>query len=261
MKNMLLIMVSLFLMLVLSACNIIPGGILGDDPPAPDVGSEGNIVIVTPAIGPNSAQIQVGDILELQLATIPTEGFEWVVDEIDTNILVQEANAEYAADPSPDSAGGTVTFNFLAVGVGKTTLSLIYVSEATDESPSFTTNSFSITVTVTEARDSTVVFSAALGENKAALNVGDDLEVQIPTIPVDGYEWVITEVDNGILVQKGSAQYADDTGSKPDGRIVTFIFTAVGKGTTNLTFEYVTVSTEDGPALSSNSYGLVVEVK
>jgi predicted secreted protein len=257
MEKLLIFITSLILVLSLFACTILPGDIPLEGSPDP----EGNVVIVTPAIGTNSANLKVGDILELQIATIPTEGFEWVVDNLDTNMLVQEASAEYAKDTGADSAGGIVTVRFKAVGVGKTTLDLIYVSEATEESPSFTTNTFSMTVTITEASESTVVFSPEMGENFATLQVGELLVVQIPTIPMEGYEWVITELDRAFLVQEGSAEYADDTDSKSAARIVTFKFNAVGKGTTNIKFDYVNISDNGGPSLSSNSYGLVVEVK
>ena len=258
MKNLLMTLTSLILVLSLFACNIPP---TGEDIPMPEVEPEGNLVIVTPVMGINSAELEVGDTLQLQLATIPTEGFEWVVDNLDTNILVQGAGAEYAADTNADSAGGIVTVRFKAVGVGKTNLDLIYVSEATEESPSFTTNTFSMTVTVTEASESTVVFSPEMGENSATLEVGELLEVQIPTIPMEGYEWVITDLDTAILVQESGVEYPEESASKPEGRIVIFKFSAVGKGTTTLSFDYVSTPNDEGVSLTSNSFGLMVEVK
>lgn len=261
MKISITLLVCVFILVVLPACQLIPGEIPVEEPPPAAVESEGKVVIVTPAIGPNSAILEVGDTLELQLATIPMEGFEWVVDALDTTILVQKSDAAFVEDPSPDSAGGQVVFHFTAVGTGKTILNLFYVSEGSDESPSMTTKSFSLTVTVTEAMDSTVVFSPALKDNTAALSIGEELVVQIPTLPVEGYEWVITEMDTTVLVQKGSAQHSPDTTSKPDGTLVTFVFSAVGKGTTNLSFAYVTESAEEGAGFTIRTFGVVVNVE
>lgn len=116
----------------------------------PDAGEEpkGEIVVITPAIKGNSASLNVGDILEVQIPTIPTEGFVWLVQNLDTNILVQEGVAEYVKDSDTNSAGGIVTLRFKAVGIGKTNLSLLYVKSASGETPSLSSNSFGMAVEV-----------------------------------------------------------------------------------------------------------------
>jgi predicted secreted protein len=106
--------------------------------------TQGKTVVITPAIKGNSASINIGDTLEIQIPTIPTEGFEWVVEDLDTNILVQEGGAVYAEDISPDSAGGIVTLVFKAVGEGNTTLNLLYVNSAS----SISSKSFGMTIEV-----------------------------------------------------------------------------------------------------------------
>jgi predicted secreted protein len=68
--------------------------------------SDGKTVVVTPAIKGNSASLNVGDVLEIQMPTIPTEGFEWQTQDLDTTILTQEGEAVYTADTSPNVAGG-----------------------------------------------------------------------------------------------------------------------------------------------------------
>jgi predicted secreted protein len=106
--------------------------------------TQGNTIVVTPAIQGNSASLRVGDTLEIQIPTIPTEGFDWVVQDLDPNILIQEGTAEYTADTTENSAGGIVTVSFKAVNPGQTTLTLIYLNAALGVSSS----SFGITVTV-----------------------------------------------------------------------------------------------------------------
>ena len=138
MKIYIFIFALLTMLLGLSACEV-----SGD-------GSGRNRVIVTPAVKPNTVSLKVGDTLELQLPTIPIEGYQWVVDEINTAVLVQEGDAIYTPDDSPDSAGGIVLISFKAVGAGSTIVSLSYVSEPTDETPSFITNTFAMMVDVTE---------------------------------------------------------------------------------------------------------------
>ena len=106
--------------------------------------TEGKTVVITPAIKGNSARLNVGDMLEIRIPTIPTEGFEWIVQDIDENILVQEGSAVYTKDTNPDSAGGIVTLLFKAVGAGQTNLNLLYVNSAS----SLSSNSFGMTVEV-----------------------------------------------------------------------------------------------------------------
>ena len=110
--------------------------------------SDGKTVVVTPAIKGSLTSLNVGDTLEIQLPTIPTEGFEWQTQDLDTTILAQEGEAVYTADTSPNSAGGVVTLTFSAVGPGKTTLTLLYANSPSDGSPAMSSNSFGMTVEV-----------------------------------------------------------------------------------------------------------------
>jgi inhibitor of cysteine peptidase len=111
-------------------------------------GAEGNTVVITPAVKGNSASLKVGDTLEIQIPTIPTAGFEWQAQDLDTTILQQEGSAVYTEDASPNSAGGIVTLRFTAVGAGNTTLNLLYVNSSVSGDLSLSKNSFSVTVEV-----------------------------------------------------------------------------------------------------------------
>jgi predicted secreted protein len=109
-----------------------------------DSSTGGKTVVITPAIKGNSATLNVGDTLEIQIPTIPMEEFEWVAQDLDTNILVQEGSAAYTEDASPNSAGGIVTLIFKAVGAGQTNLNLLYVNPST----SLSSDSFGMVVEV-----------------------------------------------------------------------------------------------------------------
>jgi predicted secreted protein len=111
-------------------------------------GSDSKTVIVTPAIKGNTAELQVGDTLELQLPTIPTAGYEWQAQNLDTNILRQEGSAMYTPDTGQNSAGGIVTLKFTAVGTGNTTLLVIYTNSATAGATALSSSSFSVIVGV-----------------------------------------------------------------------------------------------------------------
>jgi predicted secreted protein len=111
-------------------------------------GAEGATVVITPAIKGNSASLNVGDTLEIQIPTIPTAGYEWEAQDLDTSILIQEGSAVYTEDSSPNSAGGIVTLRFNAVGAGNTTLNLLYVNSSVSGDLSLSKNSFSVTVEV-----------------------------------------------------------------------------------------------------------------
>ena len=126
--------------LLLTACGVIA--------PGTEAEPIGKTLVITPAIKGNSASLNVGDTLEIQIPTIPTAGFEWEVQDLDTNILLQEGSAIYTEDPGPNSAGGIVTLRFKAVGIGKTHLSLLYVNSPSGETPSFSKNSFGMPVEV-----------------------------------------------------------------------------------------------------------------
>ncbi len=108
----------------------------------------GKNVVITPAIKGNSASLNVGDTLEIQIPTIPTVGFEWEAQDLDTTILLQKGSAVYTEDSSPNAAGGIVTLTFEAVGAGKTTLNLLYVNSSSNEFPSLSTDSFGMIVEV-----------------------------------------------------------------------------------------------------------------
>ena len=95
--------------------------------------------------------LKVGDILEIQIPTIPTEGYAWQVQDLDTKILTQQGDPEYFKDVSENSAGGTTVLRFKAVGAGKTNISLIYTNAATAGDLALTMKTFGMSVEVTKA--------------------------------------------------------------------------------------------------------------
>ncbi len=110
--------------------------------------SSAKTVLITPAIQGNSASLGVGDTLEVQIPTIPTPGFEWASQNLDTAILAQDGQAEYVAGSAPNSAGGVVTLRFKAVAPGQTTVNLLYTNSSPDNPLGLASNSLSITVVV-----------------------------------------------------------------------------------------------------------------
>ena len=245
---------------------------INDATPAPSASnSEGENIVIIPAPQGNSAVLNIGDTLEIQIPTIPTEGFEWQAQDLDTTILVPEGSPMFAAAVGSDSAGGIVTIKFKAVGAGKTNLTLIYTNASEATSNSMTSNTFGIAVevvdaaitkstAVTESEGKTVVVIPSPKGNSASLAVGDTLEIQIPTIPTEGFDWQAQDLDTSILVQEGTAEYVADTSPNSAGGTVTLRFKAVGKGTLNLTLLYVNSPENPALSMSSNSLGVTVVV-
>lgn len=67
-------------------------------------------------------------ILTVALPSNPSTGYRWGVAEIDTAIVQQGGEAQFApamTDQTRVGTGGTETFRFKAIGAGQTTLKLI----------------------------------------------------------------------------------------------------------------------------------------
>lgn len=223
---------------------------------------EGQVIVVTPAYTKgNSARLNVGDLLIIELPSIPTEGWTWVPEDLDTSVLEQIGEAEYTPGSDPNDAGGIYRLQFRAVGPGKINIGLLYVNygsaTGSPEVP-MSSDSFGMEVEVIGGR--TVVVTPAVKGNSARLNVGDLLVIEIPTIPAEGWTWVAEGLDTRILEQSGDTVYIAGTDPNDAGGIYRLMFTAVGSGSTNLTLLYVNASQGDGPSLSSNSFGMEVIV-
>ncbi len=222
---------------------------------------EGQVIVVKPAIKGTSARLNVGDLLVIELPSIPTEGWTWVPELLDTSVLEQIGEAEYTPGTDPNDAGGIYRLQFRAVRPGKINIGLLYVNYGSatgaPEVP-MSSDSFGMEVEVIGGR--TVVVTPAVKGNSARLNVGDQLVIEIPTIPTEGWTWVPDGLDSRILEQSGDTVYIAGTDPNDAGGIYRLQFTAVGSGSTNLTLLYVNANQGDGPSLSSNSFGMEVIV-
>jgi len=253
-KNQFALLAGFLLLLFTVSCN--PIGLFPTEEPP----NGGQTLIVTPAPGVNEVSIIVDDTLVVQIPTIPTEGYEWQVRDIDRTILVQEGEPTYAEDDSPDSAGGMVRLKFKAIRTGTTILNLEYVTSDPDQDPALSKETFGLTVIVKESRSETIIITPAIKGNSAVLDVGDTLDVQIPTIPSEGYQWQVRDLDPSILVQEGEATYEADASPDSAGGIVTLKFKAVGPGKTTLSLEYTNAGSATGPAFSKNTFGMTITV-
>ena len=119
--------------------------------PEEDMGDEVNekgIVIVSPGITGVSAKVKVGDLIVVRIPTIPTEGFQWMPDRLDTARLEQVGVAEYTADAAADAAGGIVTLQFNALAPGTVNVTLVYTNAGSGKDPAFTKNTFGFELTI-----------------------------------------------------------------------------------------------------------------
>jgi inhibitor of cysteine peptidase len=71
--------------------------------------------------------LKVGESLAITLDSNPSTGYSWQVSRLKRAILHQQGEPQYTppAQPMP-GAGGQHIFQFVAVGVGRTTLTLVY---------------------------------------------------------------------------------------------------------------------------------------
>ena len=80
-----------------------------------DIGDDGHQV-----------ELQKGQSLEVSLEANPTTGYTWEVEELDEQILRAVGEPEFKPQSDLMGAPGIQTLRFQAVGVGQTTLKLIY---------------------------------------------------------------------------------------------------------------------------------------
>lgn len=104
-----------------------------------------------------------------------------------------------------------------------------------------------------------VVIEPAPNPITAKLKVGDVLELRLPTIPAEGYTWQPQDLDTKILRQEG--EYIADKGPNASGGVTTVRFKALAAGSTSLTLIYANPKAASGLGLSSQSFGLSVEVE
>jgi len=71
-------------------------------------------------------ELEKGQLLEVSLEANPTTGYEWEVQDLDERILRAAGEPEFKPQSDLIGAPGIQTLRFQPVGVGHTTLKLIY---------------------------------------------------------------------------------------------------------------------------------------
>ncbi len=93
--------------------------------------------------------LKPGQVLVIHLAANPTTGYTWALGEVNEGVLRQAGEAGYTPAPAGQGevgTGGTAVWRFVAVGIGTTTLKLVYIRPW--EKPPKAAQTFSLTVTV-----------------------------------------------------------------------------------------------------------------
>jgi len=109
-------------------------------------GGAANASVITKDMKGKTISLKVGDTFEINIRTIPTPGFKWEVNKLDTTILLELGDPVFNADSNPTSIGGTVVVKFKVVGAGTTPLTLIYVGTSQNGGPSLYKDSFGVTI-------------------------------------------------------------------------------------------------------------------
>ncbi len=85
---------------------------------------------LTKADNGKTVEIAVGKPFDVVLRGNPTTGFQWQVEKIKGDAVVQKGKAEYVVDKHPDrmvGVGGTYTFHFDVKKAGKTKLRFVNI--------------------------------------------------------------------------------------------------------------------------------------
>ncbi|HPS41219.1 MAG TPA: protease inhibitor I42 family protein [Anaerolineaceae bacterium] len=240
-----------------------------DDSAGPGNVNEVGIMVVTPSPTGNTVTVNVGDLLIVELPTIPVEGWSWVAVDPDASMLVQQGDAALVTGTDAANAGGITRLTFLAMRPGSTTLLLEYRGAVGQDPsqelpPGMTSASYSFSVTI-KGENKVVVVQPAIRGVSATLKVGDTLVVEIPTIPAPGWTWVPEDLNTKVLEQVGQAEYTAGTAANDAGGIFCITFRAVGKGNISLTLIYLNTPIQEpgqaGPSLSAQSFGMSVIVE
>ena len=240
-----------------------------DDSAGPGNVNEVGIMVVTPSPTGNTVTVNVGDLLIVELPTIPVEGWSWVAVDPDANLLAQQGDTELITGSEASSAGSLARLTFLAMRPGSTTLLVEYRSAVGQDPsqelpPGMTSASYSFSITI-KGENKVVVVQPAIRGVSATLKVGDTLVVEIPTIPAPGWTWVPEDLNTKVLEQVGQAEYMAGSAANDAGGIFRITFRAVGRGNTSLTLIYVNTPVQDvgqaGPSLSAQSFGMSVIVE
>lgn len=104
-----------------------------------------------------------------------------------------------------------------------------------------------------------VVVEPAIKPTTTSMQVGDTLEVRLPTIPKEGFSWRVQDLDSKILKQDGEAVYVADDSANAAGGTTTLRFKALKAGSSTLTLIFAG-SVDGSPEMSAQSFGVSVEV-
>ncbi|MEA5078522.1 MAG: protease inhibitor I42 family protein [Anaerolineaceae bacterium] len=90
------------------------------------------------------------------------------------------------------------------------------------------------------------------------VNEGDIIQVSIPTLPVEGFDWVPTDLDTSILEQMGPSILKQGTNDSSSDVIL--FFKAVGKGSASLSLIYSQDTKTNPNAMYTKSFGVTINV-
>jgi len=106
----------------------------------------GKVIKANEDLNGQSIELEAGQKLQISLAGNPTTGFNWELLEHDPTVLKQVGDMEYKADSRLMGSGGVMTFKFIALASGSTTIQLIYHRSWETDVPPANTYELGITV-------------------------------------------------------------------------------------------------------------------
>jgi inhibitor of cysteine peptidase len=110
------------------------------------MGPEQSILELTESDSGKSIEIKLGTSIILHLNGQPSTGYTWIVDEVNSSILIQEGEPQYTASSNLRGAEEVMVWKFQSVGAGSTSLKLIYTRAFEKDQPPLKTFELAIEV-------------------------------------------------------------------------------------------------------------------
>ena len=85
------------------------------------------VLSLTEADHGRAVRAEKGEAIQIVLEGNPTTGFTWMVDDLDTKVVVSTGAPTFAPSSNALGAGGKYTFNFVALARGQTNMRVIYI--------------------------------------------------------------------------------------------------------------------------------------
>jgi inhibitor of cysteine peptidase len=191
-----------------------------------------------------SIQATVGQQFQVTLDSNPTTGYQWSITTKPDPKVVTEVGTSVFIAPSSSAMGapGTEVWTFKGAGVGNTNIVLEnkQVSAAAGATPAQTHN-VSVTVVAKPSKPAGTPKTYTNPATPISTTAGNEFLINMSEQTAStGYKWLLAPAyDHKVCVFEGVTFVTAANAAPGAPQIEVWRFSAVGKGTTNLSFKYL----------------------